>query len=31
MPGVDDSIRLGDVFAQLVEFFSSNRQYREAY
>lgn len=26
-PGVEEAIRLGDVFAQLIEFFTSNRQY----
>lgn len=30
-PGVDEAIRLGDVFAQLVEFFNSSRQYQQAY
>lgn len=30
-PGVEEAIRLGDVFAQLVEFFTSNRQYQQAH
>ena len=30
-PGVEEAIRLGDVFAQLVEFFNSSRQFPQAY
>ena len=30
-PGVEEAIRLGDVFAQLVEFFTSNRQYQQSH
>ncbi len=30
-PGADEAIRLGDVFAQLVEFFNSARQFQQAY
>ena len=29
--GVEDAIRLGDVFAQLVEYFTTNRQYQLAH
>ena len=30
-PGAEEAIRLGDVFAQLVEFFNSGRQFQQAY
>ena len=30
-PGVEEAIRLGDVFAQLVEFFAHNKQFQQAY
>ncbi len=30
-PGVEEAIRLGDVFAQLVEFFCAQRDYPKAH
>lgn len=30
-PGVEEAIRLGDVFAQLVEYFYNQRQMQQAY
>ena len=30
-PGVDEAIRLGDVFAQVIEFYNQNRDFQKAY
>ncbi len=30
-PDIDEAVRMGDIYALLVEFYVSNRQYKEAY
>lgn len=30
-PGVEEAIRLGDVFAQIVEYFNANKQFPQAH